>query len=122
MELRAELNYLRVAPKKMRRLVNMVRDKSLMESINMLKFLNISNKKYLIKLLESIKANAKIKNPDVDLKTLEIKEIFVQEGPRMKRVMPRARGRADIIKKRICHIKVKVTDNKIETNKEEEKV
>ena len=72
MEAKAELKYLRVSPKKMRRLVNLVRKKNLLDSIHLLKFLNIGNKKYLIKLLNSVKANAKIKNPDVDLKKLSI--------------------------------------------------
>ncbi len=114
MEFKAELNYLRVSFRKMRRLVNFVRNKKLMESITLLKFLNIANKKYLIKLLESMVANAKIKNPDIDLNSLYIKKIIVQEGPRLKRVMPRARGRADVIHKRICHIKVLVSDEKSE--------
>lgn len=118
MELKAELNYLRVSWRKMRRLVNLVRNKGLMEGITLLKFLKIANKKYLIKLLESVKANAKIKNPDVDTGTLLIKRIVVQEGPRMKRVMPRARGRADVIRKRICHIQVLVTDEIKKAKKE----
>ncbi|MDD5066538.1 MAG: 50S ribosomal protein L22 [bacterium] len=121
MELNAELNYLRVSPRKMRRLINLVRRKGLIDSINILKFLKIANKKYLIKLLESIKANAKIKNPDINLDTLNIKEIVVQEGPRLKRVMPRARGRADVIKKRICHIIVKVSDEGHTIKKAKEK-
>jgi len=108
MILKAKAKYIRVSPKKMRRLVNLVRNKGLLESLEMLKLLNVGNKKYLIKLLESVQANAKIKNPDVNLKELVIKTIVVNEGPRLKRIKPRARGRADIIKRRISHIEVEV--------------
>lgn len=117
MMLTAKAKYLRVGPKKMRRIVNLVRNKSLMESLNILKFLNIMNKKYLVKLLESVKANAKIKNPDVNLADLFIRKIIVNEGPRLKRMMPRARGRADIIQKRISHIEVHVEMPDIEKKK-----
>lgn len=108
MILKSKVSYIRVSPKKMRRLVNLTRNKGLMESINMLKLINIANKKYLIKLLQSVMANAKIKNPDVDLNTLHITKITVNEGPRLKRMMPRARGKADVIKKRQSHINVEI--------------
>ena len=108
MIIKGQAKYLRVGPKKLRRLVNLVRNKTLIDSITMLKLINIGNKKYLVKLLESIKANAKIKNPDVNLDDLLIKRIVVNEGPRLKRTKPRARGRADVIKRRISHIEVEV--------------
>ncbi len=108
MLLRAKVSHIRVSPKKVRRLANIVRNKGLMESINILKLLRIVNKKYLLKLLESVKANARIKNPDVDLNALHISKIIVNEGSRLKRMKPRARGRADVIKKRLSHIEVEV--------------
>ncbi|MBU1078583.1 MAG: 50S ribosomal protein L22 [Spirochaetes bacterium] len=97
--------------------MNLVRNKGLMDSINMLKLINIANKRYLLKLLESVMANAKIKNPDVDLKTLFITKAIVDEGPRIKRMMPRARGRADVILKRMSHINIEIEmPEKIEAN------
>ncbi len=117
MIIKAKAKYLRVGPKKMRRIVNLVRNKGLVESINILKLLNIANKTYLIKLLESVKANAKIKNPDVNLNELFINKIVVNEGPRLKRLKPRARGRSDIIKRRISHIEVEVEMPEIEKEK-----
>ncbi len=117
MIVKATAKYIRVGPKKMRRLVNLVRNKGLMEGINILKLMNIFNKKYLIKLLESVKANAKIKNPDVNLGDLLINRIIVNEGPRLKRMRPRARGRSSLIMRRISHIEVEVEMPEVEKGK-----
>ena len=117
MIIKAKARYLRVGPKKLRRLANLVRRKPLVYSINMLKLINIANKRFLITLLNSIKANAKIKNPDVKLEELLITKIIVNEGQRLKRMKPRARGRADVIKRRISHIEVEIEMPEIETKK-----
>jgi len=117
MIIKAHAKYLRVGPKKMRRLVNLIRNKGLMEAISILKLLNIANKRYILKLLESIKANAKIKNPDINLEEIKINRIAVNEGPRIKRMKPRARGRADVIKRRISHIEVAVYMPDVEKSK-----
>lgn len=117
MIIKAKAKYLRVGPKKLRRLANLVRNKSLIESINMLKLINIANKRFLITLLNSIKANAKITNPDVKLEDLFIKKIIVNEGPRLKRMKPRARGKADVIKRKMSHIEVEIEMPEVETKK-----
>ena len=62
------------------------------------------------KLLDSAIANAE-HNEGADVDELKISEIYVDEGMTMKRIMPRAKGRADRILKRSCHISITVTDN-----------
>lgn len=61
------------------------------------------------KVLESAIANAE-HNQGLDVDLLKVSTIFVDEGPTMKRIMPRAKGRADRISKRTCHITIKVAE------------
>ncbi len=77
-----------------------------------LELLTYSPKKAAVlvkKVVDSAIANAE-NNEGADIDDLSITKIFVNEGPTMKRVMPRAKGRADRIKKRSCHITVVVSD------------
>lgn len=77
-----------------------------------LELLTFSNKKaaeLVKKVLESAIANAE-HNEGADIDDLSVAKIFVDEGPIMKRIMPRAKGRADRILKRSCHITVVVAD------------
>jgi large subunit ribosomal protein L22 len=111
---KAEAKYLRVSPVKLRRIANLIRYKKINEALDILKFLKIGNKKYFVKLLNSVKANAKIKNPDVKEDNLFIKELYVNEGPRLKRIFPRPRGMASLILKRTSHIKIVVSDGQQE--------
>lgn len=77
-----------------------------------LEILNFSNKKaadLIKKVLESAIANAE-HNEGADIDDLNVAKIFVDEGPTMKRIMPRAKGRADRILKRSSHITVVVAD------------
>ncbi len=108
MIIKAKVKYVGTGHKKLRRIVNLIRNKGLIEALNILKFLTMANKRYVVKLLESIKANAKIKNPDVKLEELLLAKIVVNEGPMLKRMRPRARGRSDVILRRISHIEVEV--------------
>ncbi len=116
----AKAKFLRVSPKKLRRIANLIRNKRLDEAIAIVKYLRITNKKYFEKLLNSVMANARIKNPDLREKDFEIVRLVVNEGPRIRRMKPRARGRADIIKRRISHIEIVVSSGEKE-KKEEEK-
>ncbi len=104
----AKVKHIGTSQKKLRRIVNLIRNKSVPESLNILKFLNIANKKYVVKLLESVQANAKIKDPDVKLESLMIVRIVVDGAAKLKRMRPRARGRADIISRRMSHITLDV--------------
>jgi large subunit ribosomal protein L22 len=112
MIVKAKAKYLRVSPLKLRRIANAIRYKKLQDAFNILKILRIKNKRYFITLLNSAKANAKIKNPDVREEDLFIKELIVNEGPRYKRIFPRPRGMAALILKRTSHIEVTLSDGK----------
>jgi len=103
MEARAKLRYIRVTPRKARLVVDVIRGKRAGDALNILKFMPQHASKVIEKLLRSAIANAEQKNiSDVD--RLKITTAFVDQGPVMKRMMPRAMGRANIIKKRTSHI------------------
>jgi large subunit ribosomal protein L22 len=114
MEARAVAKYVRMGPQKVRKVVELIRGKSVNEAINALHFIPQSASKPVEKLLRSAAANAVSReegakiNPD----ELIIKEIFVDEGPSMKRNNPGPMGRASMIRKRSSHITVVVTDEK----------
>jgi len=103
MEATAKLRHIRVTPRKARLVVDVIRGKKAGEALSILKFMPQHASRVVEKLLKSAIANAEQKNiGDVD--RLKIKTAFVDHGPVMKRVMPRAIGRANIIKKRTSHI------------------
>jgi large subunit ribosomal protein L22 len=66
----------------------------------------------LWKAIRSAEANFQFKNPNFNTDDLFVKSILVEQGPTMKRMKPRARGSADVIKKRSSHIRVVLTDGK----------
>ncbi len=115
----AKARFIRVSPKKLRRIANLIRGRKMDEALAIVKFLKMENKKYFLKLLNSVMANAKIKNPEVHEKDFEIIKLVVNEGPRIKRMKPRARGRADVIQRRISHIEIAIS-NEVK-NKQEDK-
>lgn len=103
MEARAVLKYARITPRKARRVVNLIRYKSAGDALIFLKFMPYRGARFVEKLLKSAMANAEQKkalNPE----TMKIVKAYVDQGPTMKRIEPRAMGRANIIKKRTCHI------------------
>src|SRR5512141_3091280 len=103
MEAKASLRFIRVTPRKARLVVDVIRGKRAGEALSMLKFMPQHASRVVEKLLRSAIANAEQKNiADVD--RLKITSAFVDQGPTMKRVMPRAMGRANIIRKRSSHI------------------
>ena len=103
MESKAIGRNIRVTPRKARLVVDVIRGKRVGDALAMLKFMPVHASKVVEKILKSAVANAEQKNiPDVD--RLKVKTAFVDQGPTMKRVMPRAMGRANIIKKRSSHI------------------
>lgn len=104
-EARASLRFARVGAQKARLVADLVRGKDLSEAIKTLSFLNKKSGLLLKKLIESAAANAE-NNLSLDLEKLFIKEIFVNQGPPMKRFRPRAQGRAYGIKKKTSHINV----------------
>jgi len=114
MEIKASLNYLRMAPRKVRLVANLISGLEVQDAENELKFLNKRAVKPVVKLLNSAIANAKKKfNFDEKrLSSLYIKKIIVDEGPKLKRLMPVSRGMAHQIQKKTSHITM-ILDEKI---------
>ena len=105
MEVKARAKFIRTAPRKARMVTELVKGKGVGEALNILAFTKKAPAKIVAKLLRSAVANAdQMKNIDVD--TLFIKEITVDQGPTMKRYRPRAMGRATIVRRRMSHITV----------------
>ena len=107
MEVTAKLRGAAISAKKARLVADLIRGKSIAHALNIL---NFSNKKAAVlvkKALESAIANAEHNN-SLDVDDLKVATIYVDEGTSLKRIMPRAKGRADRITKRTCHITVKV--------------
>jgi len=102
-EVVAKLRYLRIAPRKVRLVADLIRKKPVNEALVILDFTRKKAALPLKKLLNSAIANAK-NNFQLDPSNLYISKITVDEGPKYKRWMPRARGRADLILKRTSHI------------------
>lgn len=106
-EIIAKLRYLRISPRKVRLVADLIRGKSVRDALSHLRFSEKKTSPVISKLLRSAISNAKnnlkIESNDTGL---YIKKISVDEGPTLKRIMPRAMGRADIIKKRTSHITV----------------
>lgn len=105
MEVKAKLNYLRMAPRKVRLVANLIRGKDVTEAERILRFVKKKAKNPLLKLLQSAIANA-VNNFKLKKDDLFISKILVDEGPRLKRILPRARGSVHIIQKRSSHIEI----------------
>ena len=105
MEVKAKLKYIRISPRKVRLVADIVRGLPTAQALDQLKFANKQAALPLAKLINSAVANA-INNFELDKDNLFIKEIKVNEGPTLDRWMPRARGRATPIRKRTSHVDV----------------
>jgi len=105
MSVSARLRYLRIAPRKVRLVVDLIRGKSVEEAQTILNFTLKKAAQPLIKVLKSAIANAK-NNFQLDSENLYISEIRVDEGPRYKRWMPRARGQASQIQKKTSQVTI----------------
>lgn len=101
----ARLTMLRSTPQKTRLVADLIRGKNVTDAENILRFTNRRAATPMLKLLQSAKANA-VNNHDMFEDSLFVKTIFVDEGPTLKRMLPRARGRADLLRKRTCHITI----------------
>ena len=105
MEARAVAKYIRMSPQKVRLVVDLVRGKKVEEAQQILLFTRKDAAGQVRKVLNSAVANAK-QNPNIDENILFVKEVFVDQGPSLKRWRARAQGRAASIKKRTSHITV----------------
>ena len=110
MKVGATAKRLRMAPRKVRLVAAQVRGKPVEQAINLLNFSNHKAAPLLRKVIESAMANAE-HNEGADIDDLTVASVAVNEGVTLKRVRPRARGRADRIFKRTCHITVTVADD-----------
>lgn len=107
MEVTAKLRGAAISAQKVRLVADEVRGKPIERALDILMFSNRKGAKLVKKCLDSAIANAEHNN-GLDIDTLRVTTIYVDEGITLKRIMPRAKGRADRISKRTCHITVKV--------------
>ena len=106
----ATTKFLVASPTKVRPVANVIKRKSCTEAAAILEVMPQKGAKLISKTLKSAVANALYKNKQLDEDMLYVKEIRIDEGPRLKRVWFRARGRADQLLKRMCHITVIVDE------------
>ena len=102
---RAELHNARISSRKVKIVIDLIRGKNVKEALSILKYTNKAASPIVEKLVKSAAANA-TNNHDMDETKLYISEIYANQGPTMKRIMPRAQGRANRIRKRTSHITV----------------
>lgn len=105
----ATSKYVRLAPSKARDLARMMRGVPVSDALKLVQFSSRKAATELGKTLKSAISNAQ-NNSDLPAETLKVSEVIVDEGPRLRRHWPRARGSASPIKKRTCHIRVVLTD------------
>ncbi|NLJ73428.1 MAG: 50S ribosomal protein L22 [Firmicutes bacterium] len=105
MEARAVARHIRISPRKARQVVDLIRDKDVDEALSILRFTPKAGSPIVEKVLRSAIANAE-NNHDMDVDSLYVAECYVDQGPTLKRIRPRARGMADRIRKRTSHITV----------------
>ncbi|MFA7554696.1 MAG: 50S ribosomal protein L22 [Spongiibacteraceae bacterium] len=110
MEVSAKLTGAQISAQKVRLVADQIRGKNVEEALDILEFSNKKGSDLIKKILNSAIANAE-HNEGADVDELKISTIFVDEGRTLKRLRPRAKGRADRILKRSCHITVKVSDS-----------
>ena len=105
----ATLKYTKLSPQKMRLVADQIRGLPVDRALNILNFSNKKSAAVIKKVLESAIANAE-HNDGADIDMLKVKSICVDQGPTMKRLRTRARGRADKILKRSSHVTVTITE------------
>ncbi|GGE20914.1 50S ribosomal protein L22 [Marinithermofilum abyssi] len=108
-EAKAVARYVRIAPRKARLVIDLIRGKSVAEALAILRYTPKAASPIIEKVLRSAIANAEHNN-ELDPQNLVVKTAVVDEGPTMKRFRPRAMGRASRINKRTSHITVVVAE------------
>ena len=104
---RAIAKYVHMSPTKVRRVVAMIKGRPVAEALDILRFTPHAAARPLFKVVASAAANAE-NNLDLDRDTLVVSAAYADEGPTLKRIRPRAQGRAYRIRKRTSHITVEV--------------
>ena len=110
-EARATAKYVRMAPRKVRMVVDQIRNKSVEQALEVLQFSTRAAAEPVAKVLRSAVANAE-NNNNLRASNLVVAEAYVDEGPTLKRIRPRAKGSASRINKRTSHITVVVAPRK----------
>ncbi len=108
-ETTARLRGARISAQKVRLVADQIRGLQVEQALNFLQFSTKKAARIVLKVLESAIANAE-NNEGADVDELKVSTVFVDEGMVMKRIRPRAKGRADRILKQTCHITVKVSE------------
>ncbi len=109
MEAVAKLRGAPISAQKTRLVADLIRGKRVGQAINILAFTEKKAAHYMKKVLDSAIANAE-HNFGADVDELKVSTVYVDEGVTLKRIQPRAKGRADRISKRTCHITLKVSE------------
>lgn len=109
METMARLKMAGMSAQKARLVIDQIRGKRVDEALNLLTYSPKDSAKVIKKVLNSAIANAE-HNFGADIDALKISSAYVDEGVTLKRIQPRAKGRADRISKRTCHISIKVSE------------
>ena len=109
MEVTARLKGAPMSAQKARLVADMIRNMNVSKALDVLKFTPKKGAQLILKLLESAIANAE-NNDGADIDELQVGMICVDEAATLKRISPRAKGRANRICKRTCHITIKVSD------------
>ncbi len=109
MEAKAIAKTIRIAPRKVRLVIDLIRGKQVGDAFAILKHTDKRSTTVIEKVLKSAVANAE-HNYNMDIDGLYVKEAYVNAGPTLKRFRPRAKGRAGLINKRTCHITVVVAE------------
>ncbi len=113
MEAKALSKYIRISPYKAREVIDEIRGKDVDGALRITRFSKKKAAREIRKTLESAIANAE-ENFGMDIDQLRVSKAYVDEGPKLKRLKPRAMGRADIINRRTSHITVFVSDGEDE--------
>lgn len=111
MQAKAVAKTVRIAPRKVRLVVDLIRGKQVGEAVAILRLTPKAASPIVEKVLKSAIANAE-HNYDMDVNNLVVSEAYVDEGPTLKRFRPRAMGRASQINKRTSHITIVVSEKK----------
>jgi large subunit ribosomal protein L22 len=122
MEVKAKLKYLRISTRKVRLVSGLIRGKKTPEALNQLTFANKKSALPMLKLLKSAIANA-VNNFSLSEDNLFVKEVRVDQGPVLKRWMPRAHGRATPLRKGTSHINIvlaEINDTGVKEGKKQE--
>lgn len=108
---RAILKYARISSRKVKIVLDLIKAKGIDEAYGILKFTPKAASEILLKLLKSAESNA-LNNNGMNRDDLFVAEVFASQGPTLKRIMPRAQGRANRIKKRTSHITLVLKERK----------